>query len=470
MIIEKLKSPLFKKIMIILFALICATGIVLSCYYLIQPANGKVETFTVGDGETIRVGVFSDTQLPHKNSKGENQYLNNTKAALETMKEQKVDVILFAGDLTDFASTYAYKSYLKVFDEVFGDDAPITQYVMGNHDLWYPTDYASIAPKARLFKKNMRQSPNTHYVINGFHFIGLSPNKTSNTLAFTQSRLDWLEEQLEIAAKDTQEGQPIFVMTHHAPKDTMYGSDDWNDPGLDEVLLKYENVVAYSGHSHYSVLDERSIMQNNYTAFQTQSCSYIELEKGKFDAFYGDNDSKGHDSTIPPNANQFSMIQIMDVAQKSTTIERWNIETREEEKSDARWVLDYPLERKNFVYTYSRKAMSAAPRFSDTSIKYVQAIQSHRGDEKVLQGIAFEAATHKDLVHEYDVTITAANGTDYNYKYFSDFYLGTKNMEKIVQIPLDEELKPGSYFVTVKALDSFGTYSANAVQGRIEIK
>ena len=70
-------------------------------------------------------------------------------------------------------------------------------------------------------------------------------------------------------------------MTHNQPKDTCYGSEDWGDSSLNEVMSKYPNAVIFSGHSHYSILDERSIWQGDYTVLSTQSLSYTELEAGK---------------------------------------------------------------------------------------------------------------------------------------------------------------------------------------------
>lgn len=70
----------------------------------------------------------------------------------------------------------------------------------------------------------------------------------------------WLARELEKASKDTPD-KPIFVMTHNQPKDTCYGSEDWGDSSLNEVMSKYPNAVIFSGHSHYSILDERPIAQ-----------------------------------------------------------------------------------------------------------------------------------------------------------------------------------------------------------------
>lgn len=83
-------------------------------------------------------------------------------------------------------------------------------------------------------------------------------------------------------------------MTHNQPENTSYGSEDWGDKNLDSVFSKYPNVIDFSGHVHYSLLDERSIWQGAYTVINTQSLSYTELEEGK------------ENGTIPPRCRNYT--------------------------------------------------------------------------------------------------------------------------------------------------------------------
>ncbi len=45
-------------------------------------------------------------------------------------------MILFAGDIGDEGSYFAFKTYQSVIDEVFGEDKSVIQTIMGNHDYW----------------------------------------------------------------------------------------------------------------------------------------------------------------------------------------------------------------------------------------------------------------------------------------------------------------------------------------------
>lgn len=451
--------------MAIIISILIILAIVLSCYFLIKPARGNVESITVGDSKTLTVGIISDTQLPTKTPEdGKSPYKDCLKKSLELLKENNIDTIIFAGDLGDLGSAYSYRTYNEVFDSVFTENAPETVYIMGNHDNWFKTDFYSSAPKQRLYAKEMNSSPYIHKVINGYHFIAASPDRPLNTLGFSKSTLNWIDEQIQIAEKDSKD-KPIFVVTHHAPKDTVYGSDDWNDPGLDEVLKKYENVVSFSGHSHYSLMDERSLYQKNYTAIQTQSLSYIELEKGKFDAFYN------KESSIPQEAGDYPFLMIMKVNDSGAQIERWNINEHREEKADNRWTLNFPLKKETFSYTDKiRNKNNSVPVFNDTSFKYIESVSAP--DDKTIKrhAIEFTQAQDDDLIHSYELKVTGADGKSEIYTSFSDFYKGENNIGKTIQIPLSSDLKNGTYTIKVTALDSLQARSSNSIEGTITIK
>lgn len=84
-------------------------------------------------------------------------------------------MILFAGDIGDEGSYFAFKTYQSVIDEVFGEDKSVIQTIMGNHDYWSENDLFA-SDHIRFFEKALGQSPWTHYVVNGYHFIAASPN------------------------------------------------------------------------------------------------------------------------------------------------------------------------------------------------------------------------------------------------------------------------------------------------------
>lgn len=99
-------------------------------------------------------------------------------------------------------------------------------------------------------------------------------------------------------------------MTHSQPINTCYGSDECGDSSLNDVISKYPNIVLFGGHSHYSMLDEHTVWQGDYTVLQTQSLAYIELESGN------------ENGSIPPNADLSPMGYILDFKSDEIEIHR----------------------------------------------------------------------------------------------------------------------------------------------------
>jgi hypothetical protein len=99
--------------------------------------KAEFKKFTAG-GDIFRVGIICDTQLPPNEKKLEENdlYVRHLRTALEELKNNGVGMILFAGDIGDEGSYFAFKTYQSVIDEVFGEDKPVIQTIMGNHDYW----------------------------------------------------------------------------------------------------------------------------------------------------------------------------------------------------------------------------------------------------------------------------------------------------------------------------------------------
>lgn len=466
-----------KKIIISAACVVLAAIIGLFAYLIpfrfVAPSPDKMKTFdNVGDGQALRVGVISDTQLKPKNviegeENGVNNNAENLKKTLQLLKAQKVDMIIHAGDIADVNNKYSYEVYNSVIDEVYPDkkNRPIFFNIMGNHDLWSTNGDNNTVSKYRLFKSQTGQSPWIHYKVNGFHFIGASPDLLENTRGYSEKTIEWLKQEIEAAIADSKPGNPVFVITHHNVNNTVYGSELWSDPNLTTLLSQYESVVSISGHSHFSILDERSINQKNLTTFTTQSIAYVELEYGKFDAF------KDGESIHPPYSDNYPMCLIMNVGEKNTTIERWNVVKNREEKDNMRWTLNYPLEKGTFTYRNDvRQSKAQAPSFTQNAkLEYKPYIKSYLDETKSLPGIAFTAAVDDDFVHSYNVRLTDVNtGKMYTYLYFSDFTRGISDMAKTVEIALDKNLPSARYKVEVYAVDSFNLYSETAVTGEID--
>ncbi|MGN0516096.1 metallophosphoesterase family protein, partial [Eubacterium sp.] len=421
---------------------ILAFGIGVGCLYAfgdkIIIGKTEVKEFTT-ENEGFKVGIISDTQLPPTEEalKDNDLYVKHLRDALTALKNNNVDMILFAGDIGDLGTYFAFETYENTIDEVYGSNRPIIQTIMGNHDFWNK-DAKTATNHIKAFKEVIGESPWTHYVVNGYHFIGASPNCGMMRRDYVLTTR-WLEKELDAASKDS-DGKPIFVTTHNQPKDTCYGSDEWGDSSLNELLEKYPNVVLFGGHSHYSVLDERTIWQGDYTVIQTQSLSYIELETGK------------ENGTIPPNADQNPMGYIMEFSDDEIQLHRISFDGSEmgtERKADMLWTFDLPYENNGKFSFESRKANNTAPVITDTA-----GTATVNGENIEL---TFTAGTDDDFVHSYKVVI---DGKDEKL-FFSDYYNGIENMAKQVTLTLNNDNKQHKY--EIYAVDSWGAESENCI-------
>ncbi|MDE6155487.1 MAG: metallophosphoesterase, partial [Eubacterium sp.] len=427
------------KTVLCVILVICIVLAVLWCFSdKILIGKTEIQSFDT-ESASFKVAVISDTQLPptEEDLKNDDTYLQNLKKALTVIKNNNVDMILFAGDMGDLGTRFAFQTYVDAIDEVFGDDKPIIQNIMGNHDYWNKNALTAIN-HIKAFEDITEQSPWTHYVVNGYHFIGASPTWGSMTNAYRITS-KWLDKELQKASAES-DGKPIFVMTHNQPKNTSYGSEDWGDTTINNVLSKYPNVISFSGHVHYSLLDERSIWQGEYIVINTQSLSYTELEQGK------------ENGTIPPNADSTPMGYIMEFSDNSIDIHRMNFTDGNmgyEEKQDMLWSFSLPYENDGKYAFDSRKAYNKAPIISDAT-----ASVSVNNDKVVL---SFAAGMDDDFVHSYKVVID-----DKAVKYFfSDFYNGIDNMKDTVELELENDGSTHNY--KIYAVDSWGEESENCI-------
>lgn len=393
------------------------------------------------ESANFKVAIISDSQLPPTQAQldEDDTFLINLKNALTVIKNNDVDMILYAGDIGDLGTRFAFQTYMDAIDEVFGEDKPIIQTIMGNHDYWHKSVFTAINHR-KAFQQIMVQSPWTHYVVNGYHFIGVSPDCGSMTAGYIVAS-QWLDEELQKAEADSN-GKPIFVMTHNQPLNTSYGSEDWGDKTLNAVLEKHPNVINFSGHVHYSLLDERSVWQGEYTVINTQSLSYTELEKGK------------ENGTIPPNAAATPMGYIMEFQEDEILLHRINFadgNMGKEEKADSVWSFPLPYVNDGRYSFETRKAANQAPVVTDTA-----------GTATLKDGnveLSFTAAEDDDFVHSYKVIID-----DKETKYFfSDFYNGIADMQKDVTLTLPAPTDGAKHTYKIYAVDSWDEESTNCI-------
>ena len=447
---------------VLVFAVIGASAYITLGYS--QP-YGEIETYTVGDGQSLKVGILSDSQLP--GAGGENDLTKKLEETLLNFKKQDVNVIVHAGDFTDLATKEAWQSFVDTYEKVYKENGPVKSFILGNHDHWldYFTKCWEVATPAKMQKRFMKytgEKPYSHKVINGYHFIGWSSSNGSYDKCNTN--VEWIKEQLDIAVKDDAQ-KPIFVITHLNPKGTVFGSEDWGNEDIYNVLKDYPQVVSLSGHSHYSLLDERSIYQGEFTAVNTQTIDYVTAD---FDKENGGIPSDAYGNNV---ATDSPMAMIMQITDSKVEINRMNAVKGDFVKSP--WVLTKPYDKSTFKYTNEIKtAGNKSPYFDvqlDAQIKDAKNI-----DGEKIKILSFNAAKDDDFVYSYKLIFKDKNGKLLEFKksddenaqnvsqaeYLSDFVGGLDKMSNRAELRLPKNLPDTAAIITVSAIDSYGEESA----------
>ena len=428
----------------------------------------EIQKYIIGDSKTLKIGIIGDTQLISLSYPNELylQYSKNFKKSIKILKENKINVLIIDGDITNVGYAEGYDNFLTQFNSVYGDERkeniPILNLIMGNHDYWAPndpSDYSNENNKERqkLFEEKTKEKPYTHKIINGYHFINWSCDNASLDNPFND--YSWFEKQIEIALKDNDK-RPIFVTTHFPPKDTVYGSEGWGEKNLNKYFEKYPQIINFSGHSHFSLIDERSIYQKDYTAIQTQSLSYIELEKGKFNGSVPKDEYD--DETI---SAKNCMGLICNVYDNKVEIKRISFEKNEFYGDD--WIVDIPIDKKNFRYLHEEmEKKSLEPYFVFENEDDKKIIIERNKNKNIIK---FKQAFHPNFVHSYKIIFKDVDGEEYCYLYFSDFYLMPSDRKKIISFGLSDSLN-GKYNVKIYAIESFGKTSGNYIEDNVIIQ
>ncbi len=215
---------------------------------------------TPEDDVLFRFGVMSDTHI------GDRAVGNNMSCALtalKTISDDRLDAMLFAGDLTsstglDPSSNVQIKRFLTTYNKQL-KGTPFVYCLGPTHDLPPQTDL-QISPESlpirQLYKDTLGNFENDlaeadyvesgirHAVMNGYHIFTIDylPSEAGLTKMVEDMR----------AATAEEADRPIFVILHN-PYESY----------ITTLFTEFPQVICFSGHSHKSSAREDSIMQDN---------------------------------------------------------------------------------------------------------------------------------------------------------------------------------------------------------------
>lgn len=400
----------------------------------------------------IRFAVMSDIHLKDTHEVEHDRFIKGIndayKIAQSSEEYKNLDALVMVGDFANSGSEPQFLAAKKIIDENIKEGTTVIASI-ASHE--YNQENGGVEGANEKLKRIMGMEPDTHQVINGFHFVSISP---SHSCCYNEGKVKWMAENLRQAREDAPE-QPIFVFQHPHVTDTVYGSIYWGDDDLMPAYVDYPQIVDFSGHSHCPINDPRSVHQDHFTCFGTGSLSYFELDE--FDKFGG---------TCPFDKDECAQMLIVEAdAQNRVRVYPYDIITGN--FFPFVWKIDEPTNPDSFLYTDEKRyAAALKPYFKEGSEAKAENI-TEKGAV-----ISFPQAVEDDLpfVNCYDVTVRndATGLIESVHCIWSSYYL--YNMPKRCSVPF-ENLKSGTaYTATVKARGFFKNTSSNSITVKFTTK
>ena len=249
-----------------------------------------------GDGAKLVLGVVSDIHVDA--GKGDFRKFGDTAQFERTLRwfdAQGVDGVVVAGDMADNGMINQLECVGEAWFRVFpdgraADGRRVEQlFVYGNHDFegqnYDKFDFRYFEKKsfeaaqirrdpAAAWKHVFHEeySPIWFKEVKGYQFVGAHWSLGPDPWYGIPEVETWFREN---AAK-IDRTKPFFFIQHPHPKDTVYGDEAWcPDKGYaTRALSAFPNAIAFTGHSHTSLTDERSVWQGAFTSIGTSSLRY----------------------------------------------------------------------------------------------------------------------------------------------------------------------------------------------------
>ncbi|MBQ6136780.1 MAG: metallophosphoesterase [Kiritimatiellae bacterium] len=382
----------------------------------------------------VRLGVVSDIHITDWES------AEIFRKTLRWYRDQGVDAVMIVGDIADHGILPQLENVAKAWYEAFPDDrAPDGRrveklFVYGNHDIegldyddkWMNAAFArhgitkEQARDLELRKIGLDKAwercfnepfaPIYRKTVKGYDFIGGHWDKWNGIGALE----DWFKAN--ISSIDT--GRPFFYFQHPHPRDTVYGPWAWgHDNGQStRALARYANAVAFSGHSHNSLTDERSVWRGGFTSIGTASLSYTCLsgprENASGASWLGRRQMRslnsisraavrGEEGGVPVRQGQ-----LVDIFPDRLVIRRRDF-VRDEDLDEA-WLLEMPTKECPFSARAARSVAPAFPAGAAVDVSFGRG-PDRNGAETDQVTVSFPQAVAEKATRpfDYELTLTA---------------------------------------------------------------
>ena len=338
--------------------------------YLGLPA--LAETLATLGNPNLVIGIVSDIHL--RGADTAETFIHT----LEYFRSLKVDGVIIAGDMADQGLLpqlqVVANAWFQVFPNNKGLDGKETVqlFIYGNHDMeaytWGGTISSVGAETAQAqgigrqaaaawkqcFKEDYQ--PIWMKTIKGYHFIGAHWENQSHISGLA----DFLQEH---NSELTADGKPFFYIQHPHPKDTCNCAWAWgrDDGTVTKLLSNYPNAVAFSGHSHSPLDDDRDLWQGAFTSIGTSSLKYLYPMPARENTYQDDWSAKPPSQMAKMDPQDGRQGMVMRVYDSAITFEKR--EFVYDEPIGEAWYLPWPISVTQPLSFENRAKTAAIPQF-----------------------------------------------------------------------------------------------------------
>ena len=449
----------------------------------------------LGPGARLKFGLLSDIHVSQwEGPKGCETFL----AALRRFRDREADAVVIAGDLTNSSFieelTFVAKAWYAVFpDDKLPNGRRVEKvFVGGNHE-WEGWKYGRTGvrrfPDPEELKRHLVPEHYAEVWKDLFREdFAKAYRKDVKGYTFLCAHWPWhgkdgpalILREAPTLAKD----KPFFYVQHPHPKGTVYHVDDGvadgsaDAGGVTAALAKFPNAFAFSGHSHRSLTDERSIWQGAFTSVATATLRNVGATSGYENSGPMRNSEFKQMPYVSRNARQGQFVTVYD---DRVVFERREFTTGKPLGDD--WVV--PLNGPDKPYAFAKRRAEERPAEFPADAKVAVGAEydgQNRGRQKRRQvKVTFPAAlpaAARGRAHGYEVQVLQTQGD------FVDLPLLTKRVfapgygfpdaadAPEVELVLNAGELPHECLLEFRAvaIGCFGARSRPITSGRIKLK
>lgn len=347
--------------------------------------------------------------------------------ALRYFRRRGADAVMVPGDLSDWGLRSGLMAVADAWREEMSGSSAVPLFCTGNHDAegWWYGDmtldmhlqgYSEDEALSRLgMAKCWQEAFGERYdeircrMVKGYRFVSVEwdgREKSGNDA----KTADWLKAH----AAELGGEKPFFFFRHAPLAGTVSSSvGRSSDMTLTTALSAFPNAVAFTGHTHWTLNDERSIWQGDFTAVSVPSMSYTSIPKGYENGSAPRNGTSALGMARLPSRDDLKEAQgcFVSVYADRIVIERYDF-SEMIEAADA-WVVPLGAAAGN-PYTFETHARRVpVPQFpSDAAVKaYTTNADRRDGRWTIFMTLEFPSAyADGGRVFDYEVSAVSERG------------------------------------------------------------